>query len=107
VAALAGVAAIGGEYGTGMICVTLAAVPRRGRLLAAKALVLAGPVLAASAAAAGASMTAGLLLLPGRGVHAGSRVRPAQRGDVAGGGLRGAVPDAGRAARPRRDRRPA
>ena len=48
VAALAGVLAIGGEYGTGMIRVTLTAIPRRGRLLAAKTLVLAGPVLAVS-----------------------------------------------------------
>ena len=81
VAALAGVAAIGGEYGTGMIRVTLAAVPRRGRLLAAKALVLAGPVLAASAVAAGASMTAGLLLLPGRGFT------PAHGFDLISGGM--------------------
>jgi ABC-2 type transport system permease protein len=71
VAALAGVAAIGGEYGTGMIRVSLAAVPRRARLLAAKALVLAGQVLAASAAAAGASVAAGLLVLPGRGFTPG------------------------------------
>jgi ABC-2 type transport system permease protein len=70
VAALAGVAAIGGEYGTGMIRVSLAAIPRRGRLLAAKAVVLAGPVLAASALAAGASMLAGWLVLPGHGFTA-------------------------------------
>lgn len=67
VAALAGVAAIGPEYGSGMIRVTLAAVPRRGRVLAAKALVLAGPVLAAAVLAAGASMLAGYLILPARG----------------------------------------
>ena len=81
VAALAGVAAIGGEYGTGMIRVTLAAVPRRGRLLAAKALVLAGQVLAASAVAAGVSMAAGLLLLPGRGFT------PAHGFDLISGGM--------------------
>jgi ABC-2 type transport system permease protein len=67
VAALAGVLVIGGEYGTGMIRVTLAAVPRRGRLLAAKAIVVAALVLAASALAVGASMLAGRLILPGHG----------------------------------------
>jgi ABC-2 type transport system permease protein len=67
IAALAGVLAIGGEYATGMIRVTLTAIPRRGRLLAAKALVLAGPVLAASALAVGASVLAGQLILPGHG----------------------------------------
>jgi ABC-2 type transport system permease protein len=67
VAALAGVLAIGGEYGTGMIRVTLTAIPRRGRLLAAKAIVLAGPVLAASVFAVAAGMLAGRLILPGHG----------------------------------------
>jgi ABC-2 type transport system permease protein len=67
VAALAGVLAIGGEYGTGMISVTLAAIPRRGRVLAAKALVLAGPVLAASVLAAGTCLLAAVLVLPGHG----------------------------------------
>jgi ABC-2 type transport system permease protein len=71
VAAVLGVLAIGGEYGTGMISVTLAAVPRRGRLLAAKALVLTGPVLAASALAAGACLLAGAVILPGHGFTAG------------------------------------
>jgi ABC-2 type transport system permease protein len=67
VAALAGVLVIGGEYGTGMIRVTLAAVPRRGRLLAAKAIVVTALVLAASVLAMGASMLAGRLVLPGHG----------------------------------------
>lgn len=71
VAALAGVLVIGGEYGTGMISVTLTAIPRRGRLLAAKALVLAGPVLAASALVAGACLLAGGLILPGHGFTPG------------------------------------
>jgi ABC-2 type transport system permease protein len=66
-AALAGVLAIGGEYGSGMIRMTLAAVPRRGRLLAAKALVVAGLVLAAAVLAVAASMLAGYFILPGRG----------------------------------------
>jgi ABC-2 type transport system permease protein len=69
-AALVGIAAIGSEYGTGMIRVSLTAIPRRGRLLAAKAVVLAGLVLAASALAAGASMLIGWLVLPGHGFSA-------------------------------------
>jgi len=72
VAALAGVLVIGGEYGTGMIRLTLAAVPRRGRLLAAKAVVVAALVLAASAVAVGASMLAGRLILPGHGFTSAS-----------------------------------
>jgi ABC-2 type transport system permease protein len=71
VAALAGVLALGGEYATGMIRVTLTAIPRRRRLLAAKALVLAGPVLAASALALGAVMLAGVIVLPGHGFTTG------------------------------------
>jgi ABC-2 type transport system permease protein len=63
VAAVAGVLAIGGEYATGMIGVTLAAMPRRGRLLAAKVLVLTGPVLAAAALAVGLCLLAGAVLL--------------------------------------------
>jgi ABC-2 type transport system permease protein len=79
VAALAGVLTIGSEHRTGMIRVTLTAIPRRGRLLAAKTLVLAGPVLAASALAVGASMLAGQLILPGRGFT------PARGFDLASG----------------------
>ena len=71
VAALAGVLAIGGEYATGMIRVTLTAIPRRRRLLAAKALVLAGPVLAASALALGAATLTGVIVLPGHGFTVG------------------------------------
>jgi ABC-2 type transport system permease protein len=69
-AALAGVLAAGGEYGTGMIAVSLAAVPRRGRLLAAKAGVLAVTAGAASAVTAVTVTVAGLLLLPGHGFTA-------------------------------------
>jgi ABC-2 type transport system permease protein len=81
VAALAGVLAIGGEYGTGMIRVTLTAMPRRIRVLAAKALVLAGLVLAASVLAVGASMLTGWLVLPGHGFTA------ARGFDLAGGAM--------------------
>ncbi len=65
IAAVTGVLAIGGEYTTGMITVSLTAVPRRLELLAAKALVLAGPVAAASATAVGGCLLAGWLILPG------------------------------------------
>jgi len=70
VAALAGTTAIAAEYGTGMIRLTLTAIPRRGRLLAAKALVLAAAVLAASVLAVGSSALAELLTLPGHGFTA-------------------------------------
>ena len=69
-AACAGVLAIGGEYDAGMIRVTLAALPRRLSVLAGKALVVAGVVLATSLAAVLGSYAAGRLLLPGRGLSA-------------------------------------
>ncbi|NUP42223.1 MAG: ABC transporter permease, partial [Streptomyces sp.] len=58
---------IGAEYGTGMIRVTLAAVPRRTSVLAAKAAVLSALVLAAGALAVAGSLLAGRLILPGHG----------------------------------------
>jgi len=67
VAAVAGVLAIGNEYSTGMIKLSLTAVPRRLMLLSAKAAVLAAPVLTASALAVAGSVLAGWLTLPGRG----------------------------------------
>ena len=60
--------AVTGEYSTGMIRVTLAAVPRRGTVLAAKAVIVTGLVLAAGTVAVLASMLAGRLILPGRGL---------------------------------------
>jgi ABC-2 type transport system permease protein len=61
------VLAMSSEYGTGMIRVTLAAMPRRQTFLAAKAAVLTAVVLAAGAIAVGASLLAGRLLEPGNG----------------------------------------
>jgi ABC-2 type transport system permease protein len=61
------VLAIGGEYSTGTIQATLAALPRRTGVLAAKAAVLAGLVLAAGTAGVLGSLLAGRLLLAGRG----------------------------------------
>jgi ABC-2 type transport system permease protein len=60
--------AVSGEYGTGMIRLTLAAMPRRVALLAAKAAVLTGLVLAAGTVAVLGSLLAGGLILPGHGV---------------------------------------
>ncbi len=69
-AACVGAAAIGGEYGTGMIRVTLAAMPRRLWVLAAKALLVLGAMLAASLVGVLGSFIAGRLLLPARGLSA-------------------------------------
>jgi ABC-2 type transport system permease protein len=65
--AIVAVLAVSGEYSTGMIRTTLAAVPRRGAALAAKAAVVTGVTLAAGAVAAVGSVLAGRLILPGHG----------------------------------------
>ena len=61
------VLAIGGEYSTGMIRTTFAAMPRRTTVLAAKAAILTGLVLTAGTIAVFASVLAGRLILPGHG----------------------------------------
>jgi len=61
------VLAMSGEYSTGMIRTTLAAIPHRITVLAAKAAVLSGLVLAAGTIAVLASLLAGWLILPGQG----------------------------------------
>jgi ABC-2 type transport system permease protein len=65
--AIVAVLAVGAEYSTGMIRTTLAAVPGRVRLLAAKAAVVTALILAAGALAAAGSLLAGWLILPGHG----------------------------------------
>ncbi|HEX8009071.1 MAG TPA: ABC transporter permease [Trebonia sp.] len=70
VVALLAVLAVGGEYGNGMIRVTLAATPRRLVMLAAKAAVVTGWAVAAGVVAAGGSVLAGRLILPGQGLSA-------------------------------------
>jgi ABC-2 type transport system permease protein len=70
VVALLAVLAVGGEYGNGMIRVTLAATPRRLVMLAAKAVVVTGWAVAAGAVAVLGSVLAGRLILPGRGLSA-------------------------------------
>ena len=67
VVAILGVLAISGEYSTGMIRVTLSAMPGRLTVLAAKAIVVSGVAVAAGAVGVLASALAGWLLLPGRG----------------------------------------
>ncbi len=62
------VLAMSGEYGSGMIRVTVAAMPRRITVLAAKAAVLTGAVLAAGSVAVLASVLAGQVILPGHGL---------------------------------------
>jgi ABC-2 type transport system permease protein len=67
VVAVAGVLAIGDEYSTGMVKLSLTAVPRRLTWFFAKAAVLTAPVLVASALAVAGSGLAGRLVLPGHG----------------------------------------
>lgn len=84
VIALVAVLAIGGEYGTGMIRLTLTAVPRRLTAFTAKALVTAGGAVAAAVLAVGGSALAGWLILPGRGLTAANGYVPLSLGTAAG-----------------------
>jgi ABC-2 type transport system permease protein len=61
------VLAISNEYSTGMIRLTLAAMPRRLTVLAAKAALVVGLVLAAAAVAVLGCVLLGRLILPGHG----------------------------------------
>jgi ABC-2 type transport system permease protein len=67
VVAVLAVLTIGGEYDTGMIQVTLAAVPCRGTVLAAKAAVVGAVTLVAGAVAVAGCLLVGRLLLPAGG----------------------------------------
>jgi ABC-2 type transport system permease protein len=67
VVAILAVLAISNEYSTGMIRVTLTAMPHRHTVLAAKATLAGGLALAAGAVAVLASVLAGRLILPARG----------------------------------------
>ena len=67
IVAVLAVLAITSEYSTGMIRITLTAMPRRTTVLAAKAGLLVGLALAAGALAAVGSVLAGRLILPGHG----------------------------------------
>ncbi|HUZ00452.1 MAG TPA: hypothetical protein VMU89_08875 [Thermomicrobiaceae bacterium] len=67
VVAILAVLALSGEYGSGLIHITLAAMPGRPAVLAAKAALVGGLALAAGVVAVGGSLLAGRLLLPGHG----------------------------------------
>jgi ABC-2 type transport system permease protein len=67
IVAVAGVLAIGNEYSTGMIKLSLTATPRRLTWLFAKATVLTGPMLAAAMFAVAGAALAGRLILSGHG----------------------------------------
>jgi ABC-2 type transport system permease protein len=68
VVAILAVLMISSEYSTGMIRVTLAAMPRRTTVLAAKAAILTGLVLASGAIAVLACVFAGQVILRGHGI---------------------------------------
>jgi ABC-2 type transport system permease protein len=76
IVAIIAVLAVSGEYSTGMIRITLTAMPRRLRVLAAKATLTTGLVLAAAAVAMLASVLAGRLILPGHGFTAANGYPP-------------------------------
>jgi ABC-2 type transport system permease protein len=64
-----------------MIRVSFTAIPRRTTVLAAKAVTLTGPVLAAGTIAVLGSVLAGLLILPGHGFTAAHGYPPLSLGD--------------------------
>jgi ABC-2 type transport system permease protein len=70
------VLAISNEYSTGMIRVTLAAMPGRYEVLAAKALVVAATVLVAGAVGVLGSVLVGHLVLPGHGFTSARGFQP-------------------------------
>ncbi len=76
VVAILAVLAISNEYSSGMIRITLAAMPKRQAVLAAKAILLAALVLAAGAVAVFGCVVAGHLILPGHGFTAARGFHP-------------------------------
>jgi ABC-2 type transport system permease protein len=76
VVAILAVLTISNEYSSGMIRTTLAAIPNRPAVLAAKAILLAALVLAAGAVAVFGSVLAGHLILPGHGFTAARGFHP-------------------------------
>ena len=76
IVAVFAVQSISGEYSTGMIRVTLTAIPRRPTFLAAKAAVLTALIVAAGAVAVLGSVLAGRLILPNNGFTAAHGYAP-------------------------------
>jgi ABC-2 type transport system permease protein len=70
VVAILAVLAISGEYSTGMVRVTFAAMPRRTSVLAAKAALVSGLTLLAATVAVLGSVLVGRLVMPGNGFTA-------------------------------------
>ena len=76
VVAILAVLTISSEYSSGMIRTTLAAIPNRVAVLAAKAMLLAALALAAGAVAVFGCVLAGHLILPGHGFTAARGFHP-------------------------------
>jgi ABC-2 type transport system permease protein len=68
IVAIVAVTSFSGEYSTGMIRLTLTAIPRRWQVLSAKAVVTGAATLAAGLVGVGASLLLGRLLLDGHGI---------------------------------------
>jgi ABC-2 type transport system permease protein len=81
VVAIIAVLAISNEYSTGMIRVTLTAMPRRWPVLGAKAALVGGLVLAAGATGVLGSVLVGWLILPGHGFTAAHGFLPLSLGN--------------------------
>ena len=81
IVAIVAVLAVSNEYSSGMIQVTLTAMPRRLTVLAAKAALVGGLVLAAGAVAVLASVLTGRLILPGHGFTPAHGYPPLSLGD--------------------------
>ena len=76
VVAILAVLMVSNEYSSGMMRVTLTAMPRRHAVLAAKAILLVALVLVAGAVAVFGSVLAGHLILPGHGFAAARGFHP-------------------------------
>jgi ABC-2 type transport system permease protein len=74
--AILAVLMVSNEYSSGLMRVTLAAMPRRETVLAAKAILVAALVLVAGAVAVSGSVLAGHLILPGHGFTAARGFHP-------------------------------
>ena len=75
--AILAVLAVGGEYGTGMVRVTLTALPRRSTVLAAKATVITGVVAAAAVVAVAGALASGRLMTRAPSIGDGPVLRAA------------------------------
>jgi len=81
VVAVVAVLAISGEYSSGMIRTTLAAMPRRITVLAAKAVLVTGLMLVTGTLAILGALLAGRLILPGHGFTAAHGFAPLSLAD--------------------------